>query len=157
MLNALRNAMDQSTAHIQIRHLQGAVTVDEVFDYYRSVVDMVLVQRGNLMEQSNAADLDREVCEWIDSHLYDPDLSLNIVCDHFSLSAKTIGMICKRKYGTTFLQYVRSRQIEKATELLKETDRSLEEIAKTCGFTNVLTFRRNFKAVKGINPSDFRQ
>ena len=33
----------------------------------------------------------------------------------------------------------------------------LEDIAQQCGFTNLLTFRRNFKAVMGMNPSDFRK
>lgn len=80
-----------------------------------------------------------------------------MVCARFGLSGKMIGSICRRKYGTTFLQYVRNRQIQKAAQLLQETDHSLEEIAHECGFTNVLTFRRNFKAVMNINPSDFRQ
>ena len=34
---------------------------------------------------------------------------------------------------------------------------TLEDIAQRCGFTNVLTFRRNFKAVMNMNPSDFRK
>ncbi|MBR2854645.1 MAG: AraC family transcriptional regulator, partial [Clostridia bacterium] len=40
---------------------------------------------------------------------------------------------------------------------LQTTDLSLEEISERCGFTNLLTFRRNFKATMGINPSDYRK
>ena len=42
-------------------------------------------------------------------------------------------------------------------QLLQTTDLSLEEISEQCGFTNLLTFRRNFKASMGINPSDYRK
>ena len=67
-----------------------------------------------------------------------------------------IGLICRKRYGQTFLNYVRDQQIRRAAELLKETDLSLEEVSSRCGFTNILTFRRNFKAVMGVNPSEYR-
>ena len=57
----------------------------------------------------------------------------------------------------TFLQYVRERQIHRAVELLQNSSMTLEDIAQRCGFTNVLTFRRNFKAVMNMNPRDFRK
>ena len=67
-----------------------------------------------------------------------------------------VGLICKKRYNQTFLAYVRDRQIRHAAELLQDTDQSLEEIAGQCGFSNILTFRRNFKAVMGVNPSEYR-
>jgi len=51
---------------------------------------------------------------------------------------------------------VRDRQIQRAASLLRETELSLEDIARQCGFANILTFRRNFKAVTGVNPSEYR-
>ena len=68
-----------------------------------------------------------------------------------------IGLICKNTYGKTFLQHVRDKQIQRAVQLLENTNSPLEDIAQQCGFTNLLTFRRNFKAVMGMNPSDFRK
>ncbi len=67
-----------------------------------------------------------------------------------------IGLICKKTYGQTFLAYVRDRQIHRAAELLDQGELSLEEISEQCGFTNILTFRRNFRAVMGVNPSEYR-
>ena len=96
------------------------------------------------------------MCDYIEEHYCDPELSLNSLADHFGVSTKVIGTICKKRYNTTFLQYVRERQIHRAAELLRDTSLPLEEIAQQCGFINVLTFRRNFKAVMNMNPSDFR-
>ena len=86
-----------------------------------------------------------------------PDLSLTAVADHFGVSSKMVGTVCRERFGKTFLQYVRDCQIQHATRLLQTTDLSLEEISEQCGFTNLLTFRRNFKATMGINPSDYRK
>ena len=118
---------------------------------------MVLAQCKEIVEEDNSASLEDDICAWIDANICNPDLSLNSACDHWGISGKMMGLICKKRYNTTFLQYVRSQQIAKAVTLLQESDASLEEIAHRCGFTNVLTFRRNFKAVMDTNPSDYRQ
>ena len=68
-----------------------------------------------------------------------------------------VGTVCKNSFGKTFLQYIRDCQIQKAADLLQTTDLPLEEIAAQCGFTNLLTFRRNFKATMNVNPSDYRK
>ena len=73
------------------------------------------------------------------------------------MSGKLVGSVCKNAFGVTYLQYVRDGRIRHAAHLLETTDLPLEEIAGRCGFTNLLTFRRNFKALMNMNPSDFRK
>ncbi|MBQ9252543.1 MAG: helix-turn-helix transcriptional regulator [Clostridia bacterium] len=153
---ALRNAYDLSTIHIRMEPIRGAATMEEIFAYYRQVFAASL-QEAPLQEgEENEQSLEEEICRYLEEHLYDPNLSLNGVADRFGVSAKMVGLICRKRYGQTFLNYVRDRQIHRAVEMLKETDLSLEEISGQCGFTNILTFRRNFKAVMGVNPSEYR-
>ena len=155
---ALRNAYDLSTTHMRLEPIRDAATIDEIFDYYRQVFAVSLAETGGEADKAEEEqDLEDEVCRYLEAHLYDPDLSLNGIADEFGVSTKLIGLICRKRFGQTFLNYVRGRQIEHAVELLKETDLGLEEIAARCGFTNILTFRRNFKAVTGVNPSEYRE
>ena len=107
-------------------------------------------------EKDREKNLEDSICEYLEAHLYDPELSLNSVADQFGVSTKMVGLICKKRYGQTFLNYVRDCQIQRAAELLQTTDLSLEEISEQCGFTNLLTFRRNFRTVMGVNPSEYR-
>ena len=101
--------------------------------------------------------LEKEICQYIEENLCSPDLSLNSLADRFGVSTKMVSLICKNAWGQTFLQHVRDQQIHRAVQLLQTTDAPLEDIATKCGFTNLLTFRRNFKAVMGCNPSDMRK
>ena len=55
----------------------------------------------------------------------------------------------------TYIQYIQELRIKKATEYIKDGQHSLEEIAALCGYSNMLTFRRNFKSVMGVNPSEY--
>lgn len=154
--SALREAFDVSTTHIQISRVPLPATIEEIMAYYRHVFETVLCEPIVTPEDTGSS-IEAEVCTYISDNLYNPDLSQNAVADRFGLSTKTVGAMCKNYFGATFLQYVRDRQIHHAVELLQSGDASLEHIAQQCGFTNLLTFRRNFKAVMNMNPSDFRK
>jgi len=153
---ALRNAYDLSMTHVRMEPIRDAATIDEIFAYYRQVFAASLSEAETVEEEEGEKNLEEEICQYIGEHLYDPELSLNGIADQFGVSTKMIGLITRKRYGQTFLNYVRDRQIHHAAELLRETDLSLEEIAAQSGFTNILTFRRNFKAVMGVNPSEYR-
>ena len=154
---ALRHAFDMSTTHVRMEPIRDAATVDEIFSYYRQVFAASLQEIPAQEESEKESSLEDDLCRYIEDHLYDEDLSLNGVADRFGVSTKMVGLICKKRYGQTFLTYVRDRQIRRAAGLLKETGLSLEEISTQCGFSNILTFRRNFKSIMGVNPSEYRE
>ena len=155
--NALRDVFDLSTTHIQIERIREAATLEEIFAYYRTVLATAISRREALPDAGEERALEKALCAYIETSFCDPELSLNAVAERFGVSTKMVGLICKEVYGKTFLQCVRDLQIQHAVSLLQTTENTLEEIALQCGFTNLLTFRRNFKAVMGMNPSDYRK
>ncbi len=155
---ALRDLSEKSTTHLRIERQPELATIEEIFDYYREILSRTLVTWQQEVAGDDGDDrLQQEICDYINANVLNPDLSLTSVADHFGVSSKMVGTVCRDSFGKTFLQYVRDCQIQRATVLLQTTDLSLEEIAEQCGFTNLLTFRRNFKATMGINPSDYRK
>ena len=155
---ALRDISEKSTTHLRIERRSEPATIEEIFDYYRSVLSQALVTyQAEVADDESGDRLQDDICDYINENVLNPDLSLTAVADHFGVSGKLVGNVCRNRFGKTFLQYVRDCQIQKATELLQTTSLSLEEISEQCGFTNLLTFRRNFKATMGINPSDYRK
>ena len=155
---ALREISFQSTTHIRIKRIQEPATIEEIFAYYRGLLTQALkTWQQEVAEDRGGEKLEQEIQEYITANVLNPDLSLSSVADRFGVSGKLVGSVCKNAFGKTYLQYVRDCQIQKAAELLQTTDLSLEEIAGRCGFTNLLTFRRNFKATMNVNPSDFRK
>ena len=87
----------------------------------------------------------------------DPNISLTAIGEHFKVSTKYITMLFKQTTGITYLQYVQERRIALAVHELRHTDASFEEIARRSGYSNMLTFRRNFKSIMGMNPIVFLQ
>ena len=51
---------------------------------------------------------------------------------------------------------INERRIRHAAALLSENQRSVDEIAKDCGYNDIVYFRRVFKRMQGLTPSGFR-
>jgi AraC-like DNA-binding protein len=59
-------------------------------------------------------------------------------------------------FGETPHRYLQRRRIERAMELLRETDRPVTDVCFEVGFNSLGTFSRTFRAVVGESPSDYR-
>jgi AraC-like DNA-binding protein len=59
-------------------------------------------------------------------------------------------------FGETPHRYLQRRRVERAMELLRDTDRPVTEICLDVGFASLGTFSRTFRAVLGESPSKYR-
>lgn len=141
---------------IHVEKLPPYLTFDEVEEYYCHVYEIVIDEvRANRPEEIEPGAHDREIIAYVDQNFSDPNISLTAIGEHFKVSTKYITMLFKQTTGITYLQYVQERRIALAVHELRHTDASFEEIARRSGYSNMLTFRRNFKSIMGMNPSDF--
>jgi YesN/AraC family two-component response regulator len=156
VLKAIKEITDLNTIHISIEKFQAAATLEEIFKYYEAALDSILVSiQKAAAEETEADQLEEEILRFINDNYCDPEMSLQYLTDKFDVSSKYLSIFSKNHYGTTYLQYIQNKRIEKALELMKSNQYSLTQICNICGYTNQLTFRRNFKSVTGMNPSDF--
>ena len=99
----------------------------------------------------------QSLTDYLQLHLYDEDLSLGKLADTFQMSESSISRRIKQITDCNFLDYVNRKRIEYACSLLSETDESVNDISKACGYVNDITFRRLFKKYMGITPGDYRR
>jgi len=62
----------------------------------------------------------------------------------------------KDTFGETPHRYLQRRRVERAMNLLRETDRSVTDICMSVGFSSLGTFSRTFREIVGASPSEFR-
>lgn len=75
---------------------------------------------------------------------------------HMGMSARTLKRRLTEK-GYTYRNFVQMIQEEIATELLKNAQQSIGEIAFQTGFSEQSAFHRAFKRWTGISPTEFRK
>jgi len=99
----------------------------------------------------------RTIVEHIEAHL-DDGLTLARMAEAAHLSTYHFARRFKAATGLAPHQYVVSRRIERAKELLeREPDLSLVEIAAYIGFSDQSQFTHHFKRVVGTTPGRFRR
>ncbi len=67
-----------------------------------------------------------------------------------------ISKYFKRNVKLSFRQYVNYLRITESKRLLKETEKSMEEIGEACGFSSLRSFDREFKLHTGSTPSEYK-
>jgi AraC-like DNA-binding protein len=72
------------------------------------------------------------------------------------VSAAHFSRQFRSTFGETPHRYLQRRRVERAMELLRETERSVTEICFDVGFNSLGTFSRTFRAIVGEPPSAYR-
>jgi len=73
------------------------------------------------------------------------------------MPAHSFARFMKRYFGLTPSQYIAKSRITVASQLLRETDKSVAEIALLCGFYDHSAFTRAFGKTTGTTPSRLRE
>ncbi len=102
--------------------------------------------------------------------LHRAQMIFDYIAKHYSepITSKHLADLChvnesyfcrffKKSFGKTPLSYLNEYRAEKAALLLRESQKSITEIALETGFENSNYFTRIFRKIKGVSPSVFRK
>ncbi len=84
------------------------------------------------------------------------EISVEALADSVALSPFHFCRVFKQATGMSPLQFVTRERITRAQQLIRETSRSLIEIALEVGYTSPSHFAQVFRRVVGVTPTDFR-
>ncbi|MGL4619178.1 helix-turn-helix domain-containing protein [Chroococcidiopsis sp.] len=96
-----------------------------------------------------------QVLDYIHEHLHQ-DIKLADLADLLGISQFYLSHLFKQSLGTSPYQYLLGQRIERAKQLLKQTDRSITEIALMCGFHSHSRLSEQFRQLTGMTPRAFR-
>jgi AraC family transcriptional regulator len=97
-----------------------------------------------------------QVLEYINEHL-DRDIKLVNLAQLLDISQFHFSHLFKQSLGTSPYQYLLQQRIERAKQLLKQTDRSIMDIAFLCGFNSHSHLSKQFRQLTGMTPKFYRQ
>jgi AraC-like DNA-binding protein len=88
---------------------------------------------------------------------YAQPLSAAELAAEMGMTESRFSRFFRRATGNTFTDFVNRIRVNRAGQLLMETDRLVTHICYEVGFNNVANFNRRFLEIKGVTPSDFRR
>lgn len=96
-----------------------------------------------------------EILNYIDNNYQ--QLELTTLAKHFGYNSNYIGNKIKKETGQTFQELIDQKKFRLATNLLTETNYSIENIAERIGYHSTISFFRLFKRMDNSTPNQYRK
>jgi len=94
--------------------------------------------------------------EYIKEHCFE-DLTLNKIASIACMNPSYFSAFFKKNTGQNFKSYLSSLRMQKALQLLLQTDMKIYEISNTVGYKSVRQFTDTFKQEYGVSPMDYKK
>lgn len=94
------------------------------------------------------------VLRYVEEHYKDGSLGELAAREHYELTA--LSRLIRARIGKTYTELVQEKRLSQAAWLLKNTDRRVDEIARSVGYENVSYFHRIFSSRFDCSPKHYR-
>jgi AraC-like DNA-binding protein len=115
-----------------------------------------LSKRSQAYNSKDDTGLYNSIISLIERDFSVPDLSAKYLAEKLKCSLKSIYQAISQNTSLTVSDIIENTRLHFATELLRNTDKTNEEISSLCGFGTMNTFYRVFKKRYAISPGEWR-
>ncbi len=96
-----------------------------------------------------------DVKEYLDLN-FSSRITLDDLASRFYINKYYLTRVFKEQCGQSITAYLQNVRITHAKQLLRFTDKTVEEIGLECGLGQLHYFSRVFKGIEGVAPSIYR-
>jgi AraC-like DNA-binding protein len=118
--------------------------------------DFALAARSGAASNSAAETLLAKMEQFIWEQHARP-LSLRDIAQAVGVSRQHLLKLCRLRGKATPMTQLYAARLQVATDLLRQTGLSVNDIAEKCGFVNIYHFSRKFKETYGLSPGNWRK
>lgn len=137
--------------------LLAKVKMMELLSYY--LLELAEGQAGQetiALRNRPASSWLQPLLQYITDHL-DRDLNIQELAEQVCLHPNYFIRMFKEQMGVPPIQYILRVKMEKAQELLVQTEESVSEVARQVGFQDYFHFSKQFKKLVGMAPTEYRK
>ena len=138
----------------EFREPHPAQRLETVFATAEKTAEIICAEAARRKE-SAADNVSRSLVEYVNTHIFDPELSLKQLGDEFSVSTASVSRIFKKSAGENFYHYITQKRIARAKELLLIQGYCPAQIAEAVGYDSEYSFKRAFVRTVGMAPRDY--
>lgn len=130
--------------------------VEEYFEYFcREIKILLNINHRNIQIYSGNKVIS-DIISYIKDN-YRENITLYNLSEKFNINQSYLSQLFKNETGINFVNYLTNYKISKACSLLSQTDMTVNEIAQEVGYDDYLYFRKVFKKVNNMTPTEYRE
>ncbi|MBR1633277.1 MAG: response regulator [Bacteroidales bacterium] len=155
------SATTSEQAKIQCMEAGASMYIEKPFtvEYLAASLRSVLARPGAVSGETGAQDKDATFLANLDSvvnrHLSDDSFSVKQLEEELFVSHSTLNRKMRELLQMSPVDYIRSKRLNAALELLKQKKLTISEVAYSTGFGSLSYFSRSFKEYFGKAPTDY--
>lgn len=146
MVNGIEDALDLRKC-----------TEEDFYDSINVLFTELCIRAFSQAETSNLGIIGEKILKYIEANFSDSDLSLKKISAEFGITTVHVSRAFKEYSGCNFSQFLTIKRIDKAKELLIESNLNVTEISKTVGYVDSSVFIKNFKKLTNFTPKQYRE
>ena len=100
--------------------------------------------------------LTEDIKQYLRENLHE-QIRLDTLSERYCYSCSSIKRIFREETGCTVIEYLTRLRIDRAKEILLETDASVSAVAEAVGHSSVFYFSDVFKKATGLSPTAYRR
>lgn len=121
-------------------------------------IDTCLAEMENhKKEEHNENRLVRMAREIVYDKYNENNLNVSFIADELSVSAAYLSNLFKVETGINLVKFITQYRMERAKELLVQTNMKIGDVAQKVGYLNVSYFTSIFRNQEGCSPIQYRE
>lgn len=122
--------------------MENIPTVKEDLSYYKNNIDQEFLLKMSKL---------------VDEHMGKPEFGVDMLSRKMNMSAPIVYRKLKGVTGLTVNEFIKKQRLQKAADLLVQTDFQISEIADSIGYTDTKYFSIEFRKRYEMPPSEYRK
>jgi two-component system response regulator YesN len=138
----------------QLMNVQGHSSREQAVEYLLFVAERLISFKQGVQDERT-----ERIVERINRYIRERiggDLSLTALAELVFLNPAYLSVLYKQTTGQNISEYIISVRLEKAKDLLQDSQYKIHEVASAIGFDNAGYFTRFFRKNAGIGPQEYR-
>jgi two-component system response regulator YesN len=160
--NKLSNSVENTMTHWKLlqpkskwRQTERLYNKRQWLDQVERLYRLWEIEQNYYIRKDQYAEAILKAITYIEMNLHSP-LQVSDIADIVGLSRSHFSTLFKKLTGENVIQFIFSKRLEQASQLLLTTDWKVNEISKKIGMPDYKYFSKWFKKCTGQTPSDFR-
>lgn len=139
-----------------IKEFDNAVSLPDLYDLVHGMAHNYAMKMKYVIREKAHSPRLIKMMSYIEEHLTEK-IELQQIADHVSVSRTYASAIFKDEMGITISEFILHERMLEAKRLLRETDLTVSAIADRLAFCSQSYFTKNFTALEGMTPIEYRK